>query len=221
MYLIWVDESGSSKTQAGSAADGKYVICGVITPEDDWKRIEDGISGIKKGIFPTLDPRMWELHAADLWNDRGFFAQKEHMQSFREKQEIFSRVFEFMSESSASLICIIANKDKLAERYLHPQPLRYAWTFIVERFEHFLNQRPTKPGNGLFFIDASRRNVECEIKDVVFRMATNGSGYLVADHVVECPIFVKSDRHNMIQAADMVAYAVHRHYKGDPRFREV
>ena len=39
-------------------------------------------------------------------------------------------------------------------------------------------------------------------------------------HVIEQPVFVESHTHNLIQLADMIAYVIHRYYKGDPNFTE-
>lgn len=220
MYFIWVDESGSPRINPQFNDNGYYILCGVIVREENWREIEDGISTIKKGVFPELNPQDWELHAFDMWNGAGLFQPGKSPLSLEKKRAVFSQVFEFVSKSEITLLCTIIFKDRLREKYTTPQPLKYSWTFLAERFEHFLAQKQTGTNNGLFAIDAIQNNIESQIRGVIGSMSRNGGNYPPADHVIGYPIFVKSHIHNMIQVADMIAYAVHRYYKGDSQFKD-
>ena len=106
-------------------------------------------------------------------------------------------------------------KDKMKEGYRSPAVMKYSWTFIAERFGHFLVQKPEGPNNGLLLIDASRKNPESDIRRAVQKTIKGGGVWKGIDHVIEQPIFVESHTHNLIQLADMIAYVALKHYKGD------
>ncbi len=72
----------------------------------------------------------------------------------------------------------------------------------------------------MLFVDASQKIPESEIKDIVWRLVRIGSLWQQVEHVIEDPIFTKSHLRNLIQLADMIAYVIHKHYKGDPKFAD-
>lgn len=221
MYLAYVDESGHAKAGPGKGDDRYYILSGVIVHEDDWKAIEDGMGDVKRRIFPLRDPQNWELHASDIWQkgDRSRSGKRLQL-SLEKKNEMFSRVLEFVSESRVTLLCVVIRKDELKYKYYTQDVLRHSWTFLAERFEHFLSKKAVGSNKGMFLVDSSEKNIESKIRDIVADLTKKGSDHQRVDHVIEEPIFVKSHLRNMIQMADMVGYVVHRHYKEDPRFKD-
>ena len=219
MYFLYVDSSGQTKIKRRQSNNGLYILSGVIVHERDWKGVESGITAIKREIFPELDPGRWELHAYDIWNNQDFFADEKLQLNLAKKQEIFSKVLSLVCSSEITLLNVIIFKDLMKEQYATPKLMEYSWTFIIERFEHFLKRQPAETNNGLLFVDSSQKIPESEIKNVVCGLVRNGSYWQRVEHVIEDPIFTKSHLRNMIQLADMVAYVIHRHYRGDPRFK--
>ena len=88
----------------------------------------------------------------------------------------------------------------------------------MECFENFLKLQPGRTNNGLVFVDSSQRVPESEIRDIIQSLVRKGSPRQRIDHVIEAPIFTKSHLRNMIQLADVIAYVVYKHHKGDPQF---
>ena len=220
MYFLYVDGSGQTAIKHSSDNNGLYILSGVIVHERDWKKIENDLNTLKKEIFPELDPESWELHASAIWNNRDFFTEEKLKLNFAKKQEIFSKVLDLICNSEITLINIIIFKDLMKDRYPAPQPMEYSWTFLVERFEHFLKQHQEEPNNGLLFVDSSQKIPESEIKNVVWRLVRNGSYWQRVEYVIEDPIFTKSHLRNLIQLADMIAYVIHKHYRHDLQFKD-
>lgn len=181
--------------------------------------IEENIAAVKQELFPEIRPKAWELHAHEIWNNRGFFANEKLKLNIEKKQEIFSKVLDLICDSEITLLDVIMFKDRIKEQYHVPKLMEYSWTFIVERFEHFLKQLPENTDNGLLFIDSSQKIPESEIRDVIQSVVMHGSYWQRIDRIIEHPIFIKSCQRNLIQLADMVAYT-QRHYKKDSRFRD-
>lgn len=218
MYFLYVDGSGQTKIKRSLKDNGFYILSGVCVHEKNWKTLESNLTSLKEELLPQLDPTKWELHAADIWNNRGFFKKPELHINFEKKKEIFLKVCKLVCESDVILFNVIILKDKLKDKYSTPKPKEYSWTLIVERFEHLLRQEPEETNNGLLFVDSDQRTPEQQIKNIIWRLVRQGSLWQQVDHVIEDPIFTKSHLRNIIQLSDLIAYIVHKHYREDLQF---
>lgn len=219
MYLLYADSSGRTEIRSGRY-NSPYITVGVIVHEKDWRSTESRISAVKREMFPELDPRGWELHAYDIWNSRNFFADRRLGMNLKKKLEIFSKIIDLSCRLDITVVGVTMFKDKMVGVYTSPTVTSYSWLFVVERFEHFLAQKPTGTNNGLLLIDASQKIPELEIRRALRNAIKMGGIRHRIDHIIEDPIFVESDTHNLIQLADMVAYVLLKHYKGDSKFEE-
>ena len=222
MYFLYADSSGRTKIkQSGHGLhDSLYITVGVIVHEKDWKSIANNISEMKREAISELDPREWELHASDIWNNREFFADRRRGLNQVKKLDMFSRTVNLARWSDITIVSVVMFKDKMKDRYRSPAVTEYSWMFVTERFEHFLAQKPEGTNNGLLFIDTSQKNPQEEIRKAVRKAIKDGGLWKGIDHVIEQPIFVESHMYNLIQLADMIAYVILKHYKGDPKFKE-
>ena len=86
-----------------------------------------------------------------------------------------------------------------------------AFEQIVSRFEYFLkeNQAPT-PHYGLIFHD-NNQTVARRHKELMKSFITRGTFWNQVDYIIETPIFVDSELTDMIQLADLCAYAIRRY----------
>ena len=220
MYFLYVDGSGQTKIKRDRQNNGWYILSGVIVHEGDWRDIEKNLAEVKKEAFPEQDPEDVELHAYSIWNNQVFCKNKKLNMTLAKKREVFSRVLDLVCKSKITLIDTVISKDEMRARYEVPRFIEYSWMFILERFEGFLKLQSERTNNGLIFVDSSQKVPESEIKNIIRRMVREGSPQQQVDHVIEDPIFVESHRRNLIQVADMIAYVVYKHHKGDPQFRE-
>ena len=219
MYFLYADGSGQAAIKHKSHNNGLYILSGVIVHESVWKTIEENIASLKQDIFPKIHHELWELHAYDIWNNQGFFADEKLKMNFAKKQEIFSKTLDIVCNSQITLLNVIIFKDLLKKRYGTSKTLEYSWKFMVERFEHFLKQQSEETNNGLLYVDASHKSPESEIKNVIYKLVRHENHNQKIDHVVEDPIFKKSHLRNMIQLADMIAYIIQKHYRNDTSFK--
>lgn len=220
MFFLYIDGSGNTRIKKKNPNNGFYVLSGIIVHERDWNKVEEDLSELKKKIFPNLEPNDWELHAHHIWNSTDFFSESELHLNLDKKNDIFSKVIEFICNSNVTLINVIVLKDKLNSQYITPKAKEYSWTILVERFEGYLRNQPEETNNGLLFVDSDQKIPEKEIKDIVWKLVRRGSIWQSVDHVIEDPIFTKSHLRNLIQLADMIAYVIHKHYKEDHDFEK-
>lgn len=219
VFFLYVDDSGQAGISRSRRDNGLYVLGGAIVHETRWKGIEADLTNIKKKFFPMMDPEEWELHAHDMWHNRGIFSDEKLGINYDQKQRIFSEVLEIARLSDATLIGVVIYKDNLKDRYAVPRPMAHAWTLLVDQFENFLKRHSPGTNAGMLCIDASDKGTECNISALISKLVKNGTPFQSVDHVVENPLFVKSHLRGMIQLSDMIAYVVHRHHKGNSQFK--
>ena len=189
MYFMYVDASGQTKIKRSRDNNGLYVLSGLIAHEREWKIIEDSLSKVKQELFPKHSPHDWELHAFAIWNNKDFFKDDVNL---NKKKEIFSKVIDLIIRSEISIINVIIYKDRLKDKYITPKTMEYSWTFLIERYEHFLVDKPKETNNGLVFVDSETKIPELEIKNLIYKLVRRGSAQQKVEHVIEDPIFTKS-----------------------------
>ena len=77
MYLLYADGSGNSAIKQDRAHNGLYVLSCAIIHETRLRTVENDIAALKRNALPQTDPENWELHAHEIWNSRGLFAQAD------------------------------------------------------------------------------------------------------------------------------------------------
>ena len=216
MYLLYADGSGETKMKL-DRANGLYVLSGVIVHESRLRTVENDIVALKRSVLPRLDPRDWELHAHELWNNSGFFKANMGLDAPK-KTEIFEQVASAIRRSDVTLLTVVVFKDRVRSRRLASKLTESAWTLVAERFEHFLKRMPDDTNRGMIFMDSSDKTSESEISNTIKKTIRSGTPRRQIEHIVQEAVFVRSDEHLTIQLADMAAYVANRHYKGDSRF---
>lgn len=215
MYFLYSDSSGKSKVYK-DRPNCLFVLTGLIVHEKDWQKIENLLTTLKISLFADEDPEKWEIHAYEIWNNENFFEKI----NFPKKKEIFQGVVDLILSAEITIISSVMDKDVMNEKYSNPRVLEYAWTFLVERYDHFLNDKPNTTNNGLVFIDSDDASIELEIKKILTKLVRKGSSHQWIEHVIEDPIFIKSHLRNLIQLTDIVAYVIHRRQRGDSEFKK-
>ena len=216
MYLLYADGSGDTKMKP-DRTNGLYVLSGVIVHESRLRAVEDDVIELKKSALPLLDPRDWELHAHEIWNNSGFFKAYMGLDASK-KAEIFEQVASIICRSDVTLLTVIVFKDYIPSRRSASKLTENIWTFVAERSEHFLKRMPEETNRGMLFMDSSDEISESEISNTIKRTIRNGTPRRQIEHIMRETVFVRSDEHLTVQLADMVAYIVNRRYKGDSRF---
>jgi hypothetical protein len=94
-----------------------------------------------------------------------------------------------------------------------------AWTFLVERFEQFIDENRRNQDEGIIIVDKSSRMPEREIWKTVRTLRKFGSNYCEINHLIEEPIFIDSKIREGIQIADASAYCSFRHLMESVKFQ--
>lgn len=215
---MFVDESGTTSISETAATHGDvaYIQCGLIVQADDVHRARAAVDRAKRELFKGVDTMKWELHGYEIWRSKGKFAAQMRIPD-SEKIPVFARIVKALEESESVLVSVIIWKDRLPPG--QHNLLKISWRLIIERFEQYLADQG-RGECGSIIADASGRGTEAKIKsllkDVYVWQRKRRSHPVLASTDVG---FVDSLDEPLVQAADMAAYIMHKHCRGDDSFR--
>lgn len=217
MYVMFADGSGSGKAAAPSRDPGFYVLSGVVVHESHLQRLQDDIADLKQSLFPGVKPHMLELHAHEIWHNRGLFSPGNLGPKLDDKRQIFDRVVDLACSPTVALISVTIDKSLDIGMKGRHWPLERSWIDMVKVFRQYLS--PKRGAEyGLIVADASERMSEQLIAKTTYRTARRYGTGQRRSPVLDGMFFRDSRLESVIQLADMVGYVIHKHMKGDPAF---
>lgn len=207
MYLLYIDESGSS----GDARQKHFVLAGVSIFERQGYWISSELNAIAARFNPA-DPQSVELHGNPMFGGKKFWRQFDRETRFRAIEDSL-KVLSASHRSNRIFACVI-DKSLLSPT----DPVEFAFEQLASRFDYFLmrqhNRRDTH--RGLMIFDKS--TYENTLQNLATDFQTIGHSWGVLRNLAEVPLFLDSNASRLIQLADLVAYAIYRHFEsGDSR----
>lgn len=108
------------------------------------------------------------------------------------------------------------NLNSIAARFdpVTPEPVVHAFEQISSRFDMFLRRLYTKHGDpqrGIMVFDKS--STEQRIQTLARDFKYSGHSWGTTQNYAEVPLFLDSRASRLIQLADLVAYAIFRHFE--------
>lgn len=210
MHLLYADESGS-------ISDPKqrfFVLAGICVFERQGFWISEELDKVAAKFNPA-DPNSVELHASYMYHGKSFwknFPAKERIEAMKEALEVFAKSHKL----NTMFACI------LRKSIVRGDPVEYAFEQLSSRFDYFL-RREHKRGNtqrGLLIFDKS--TYETTLQNLATDFRKFGHTWGVLKNLAEVPLFIDSKASRLIQLADLVAYALFRHYEaGDNQFYDI
>ena len=211
---MYIDESGSDSI---NDEEIWYVLAGVIVSEVDWKEINSKVDKLKRELFPSGNIEKIELHAHAIRKKKGILSQFD----YERVKEILRKLYELIQSLPVTIIAVAINKQELILNNSNREPLTDAWTFLIERFDKFVEKTFTRDGRvnlGLLVKDERMNSADNYVRDLLKSFGLHGTGFQSIRNVIEDPVFSPSHLNNIIQLADAVAYCVFRRIKNDGEF---
>lgn len=210
MYLLYADESGTSQ----DVSQQYFILAGFCVFERQCYWLGEELEKIAARFNPG-DSSSVELHGSPMLSGKKFWRQypKEvREQAIQDALRLVSR--HPNNRIFASVIKKIA---------VSPQdPVEVAFEQLASRFDHYL-KRLHKSGDthrGLIVFDKSTYETTLQTLATDFR--TVGYTWDVIRNLAEVPLFLDSKASRLIQLADLIAFAIFRHYeRGDSRFYSI
>ena len=226
MYLIYIDESGTSSFKEINV---DYTLGAVIIDENQWHYIKNKIDTLKIQYFPNFKPDEIEIHAKEIFHKSKVFYKLKGDLNFKFLEDLFQEISNF------ELIIIVSHifKKKLKEfqdrshfrKNFTSEEL--AWIFLNDRVSKFLDKimkcridQGMPSTFGLYLIDSIDKKYNSNRRRKIIKYFTSpmyqmGFFKPQSPYVIYDPVFVDSAYHIIIQIADLISYVIHRKYNSN------
>jgi hypothetical protein len=211
MYLFYADESGS----VGDANQSYFVLAGFCIFERQGYWISQEIDKIAAAFNPA-DPLSVELHGSPMMSGKGMwrrFPKEARISALEQSLQIIAK-----SHPSNRIFAVAVRKSNISPQ----DPITYAFEQLSSRFDYYL-QRLHRNGDtqrGIIVFDKS--TYESTIQALASDFRTIGHSWGVICNLAEVPLFLESKASRLIQVADIIAYAIFRHFEqNDSRLFEI
>ena len=211
MYLLYADESGI-------AADPKqsyFVLAGISVFERQSYWFADELNKIA-ARFNVADPGSVELHGSPMLTGKNMWRRIPPV----DREKAFTDALAMIANSHQSnrLFASVIKKSSVSP----DDPVDLAFEQLAMRFDNYL-KRLHKAGDiqrGLIVFDKS--TYETTIQTLATEFRTTGHSWGLIHNFAEVPLFLDSKASPLIQLADLVAYALFRHFEsGDSQYYEI
>lgn len=211
MHLLYVDESGSP----GDPQQNFFVLSGVCIFERQTHWVEQQLNEIVARFNPD-DPYALELHGSPMRGGKSewkYFQKDDRIQAIKDCLSIIAN-----SKQKIRLFAAVIERGA----NLGDDPIATCFEQIASRFDMYL-RRLHSQGNsqrGIAIFDNS--STEKSIQNLARTFKNDGHTWGKITNFAEVPLFLDSKASRMIQLADLVAFAIYRHYQAsDSQYYEI
>ena len=201
MNLLYADESGTSF----GSKQVFFVLAGVSVFEKQCFWVDNELNEIARRFNPD-NPASVELHGSPMFIGKNYWRRlplKDRVDAIQDSLKLIAN-----SPLSTIFACVV-RKSKI-----FPQdPVEIAFEQLASRFDYYL-KRLYKQGNsqkGIMIFDKS--SYETIIQKLAIDFRVTGHTWEVIRNLAEVPLFLDSRASRLMQLADLVAYAIYRHYE--------
>lgn len=204
MHLLYVDESGSPSDPNQSF----FILSGVAIYERQTHWVETQMNQIAARFCPE-DPYAIELHGSPMRSGKSEwrpFPMADRIQAIKDCLSIVAN-----SRGKYRLFASVV------ERGAHgaDDPIKSCFEQVASRFDKYLQRYNTQgtPERGIAIFDTS--HTEKSIQNLARTFKHDGHSFGKLRNFAEVPLFLDSKASRMIQLADLVAFAIYRHFQSD------
>ena len=204
MHLLYIDESGA----VGDSQQPYFVLAGVAIFERQTHWIEQRLNNIATRFNPA-NPHDIELHGSPMRSGRDGWKGFPVADRKKAIEDALREGVVNNYPQSARIFAAVVKKDLLPGS----DPVEHAFEQIVNRFDLFLKRLYSKnhdPQRGIMIFDKS--TTERRIQTLARDFKYNGHTWGRTKNYAEVPVFLDSKASRLIQLADLVAFAINRHY---------
>jgi len=211
MHLLYLDDSGSLKDPASKV----FILAGLSVFERQTHWLERQLDAIAARFDPA-NPRAVELHGSPMLNGRGFWRAIPLADRHRAMSDALAVVRD--AHVSVSLFGVVVDPELYTG-----DPISDAFEYLAASFDRSLVHMYVRQGNtqrGMILFD--KHKSEEAIQSLARDFKELGHRWGVLRNMVDVPVFLDSRASRLIQVADLIAFAMKRHYQNaDSRFFDV
>lgn len=208
MYFLYLDESGT----VSDPTQRFFVLAGVAVHERQTHWIEQDLIEVAKR-FNQGDPSSVELHGAPMRSGREIWKNVPRADRIQAINDALKRgIVDRYHQYGVRLFGVVVKKSSLAGQ----DPVKYAFEQMANRFDLYLTRHNAKDHakhahRGLILFD--KASTEQTIQTLAREFKYTGHNWGRTKNYAEVPVFLDSKASRLIQLADLVAYAMFRHWE--------
>lgn len=223
VYIFYIDETGNLDTKdiypemgyCASKKDWLYVLTGLGIFEHKWRKFYDCIASKKKLLLQkhrAFYLSIEECETKSNWLRIPAERQKNPFLSLLSDDEINELVETYYAQLlsvNAVLVSVIVDKRYLLDHMDAAKLHRKAWELLCERIEGFMREKHPRHKAILVTDDVSRQANSSLARKHAYFLESGTSADCWLRHIVEMPLFVRSELSEGIQAADLCSYNIY------------
>lgn len=211
MHILYLDDAGS----VGNPHERFFILAGVSLFERQTYHLECKLDDIA-GRFPVAEPKQLEFHGNQMLAGRGVWRKIDKLARRRAIADALSSLRQVWGPRA--LFAAVIEKAAISPE----DPIEFAFEELASRFDRFLMRlhRAGKTERGIIVLDKTTMETRLQALATEFRFRGHRAGRL--HNLADVPFFVDSRASRLVQYADLVAYALWRHFeKADSEFFEI
>ncbi len=207
MYLLYVDESG----EPSNTNEDYFILGGVSIYENNAYFVSETFDRVQEKWFPGQTTPI-EFHASKIRN-----RNEEPWRSMRREQcqnvllDLCDAIVS-TSPKALSLFGVAIHKSSFPS----DNPVEKAFHELCGHFDEFIGQSNINShrdkNRGLLILDSSKYKGHLDVLLLEY-MKYGGTKFGRVKNFADAPVFANSKTTRLIQAADLVAYAIYRRYE--------
>ncbi|MFI5091238.1 MAG: DUF3800 domain-containing protein [Terriglobales bacterium] len=202
MLLLYVDESGNPDDTTKH-----FVLGGLAIHEGDVDPLRRRVEGVlRRHLHPHL--LGLEVHAHSIRTGVGPWRGVAPLPKAAIPRDLARVLGSPSSTRGYGLFAVVRSPGAVAAA----DPLQRCFEELLLRFNAYLHRRHAAGADDFGLVVADKAKYETILQPVVARWRATGTRFGRLRRVVEVPFFVDSSATRLIQLADLVSYAVYRHY---------
>lgn len=213
MYLLYVDESG----EPSNKAENYFVLAGVAVYENNAYFLSEAFDKVQEKWFPQATTSI-EFHASKIYNRNEEPWRSLQMQDCRTILTDLCDALLAPNFRALNLFGVAIHRDS----FPHENPVEKAFHELCGHFDEFITQsnyKSTKDdkNRGLMILDSNKYAGHLDTLLLEYRKFGK-TKYGRVKNFADAPAFANSKTTRLIQAADLVAYAIFRRYERSDTF---
>lgn len=210
-FYLFIDESGDHGLVNLDPSFPVFLLCGLLTSEENYTQTRDAINAIKKEFWQHKEVI---LHSRDIRK-----CEKEFQILFDLdiKRNFYIKINDVIENAKYRILASAINKEKYINTYgkLSNDVYELALSFIIERAIFCLDELKDTSKQLEIIIEKRGKKEDKKLDEHFQRLLSRGTAYVSAERLQEVGLKItfrdKKENINGLQLADLIAYPIARY----------
>lgn len=210
-YYLFIDESGDHGLVKLDASFPVFLLCGLLTSEENYIAIKDEINAVKNHFWGQ---KQVVLHSRDI---RKCEKEFQILLDLNIKSKFYERINKVIETSKYRILASAIHKSKYIKTYgkLSNDVYELGLSFIIERAIFSLDEVKGVNKQLEIIIEKRGKKEDKQLEEHFQRLIARGTGFVAAERLQEVQLKItfrdKKENINGLQLADLIAYPIARY----------